>query len=232
MIYNYTVCHYSGRPQMQHLNMDAISHNRVTHPNITIDTYGQPRIVDGKIGGALNLDGNSQFVSLGNQHESCFGNLDLCHHGLLLSTWIRPGQLREGMDIFSSGANGINAWYSGGRLHVSARTLTREWTVQTDKIADNQWQFVEFEWDPTEGLVVYINEQLAAQNSQPTVRSPSDSTGVHPDREKFYIGRGDGSRSNARYANMTIDDVEYWYNNRRYLLAFDYIRRGMCVPDK
>ena len=215
---------------MQHLNMDAISYNRVSHPNITIDIYGQPRIIDGKRGGAVNLDGNSQFVSLGNQHESCLGNLDLCRHGLLMSTWVRPGQLREGMDIFSSGANGIKAWYAGGRLRVSARTLTREWSLETDKIVGNEWQFVEFAWDPVDGLSLYINEQLVAQSSQPSVRLASDVTAAHPDREKFYIGRGDGSRSNARYANMTIDDVEYWYNNRKYLLAFDYIQRGLCEP--
>lgn len=203
--------------------MDATSHNRIPHPNITIETFGQPKIVPGKIGGALYLDGNNQYLSFGNQHGSCLGNLDYCPHGLLLSFWIRPGQLREGMDLLSSGANGLRAWFSGGQLHLSARTLTKEWSLQTNKLAPDRWQFVEFGWDPRDGLAVYVGDKLVAQGKSPVVRS---TTGHHPDNEKFYIGRGDGTRANAHYANITIDDIEYWYNNRKYLIAFDYIQRG------
>lgn len=202
--------------------MDAASSGRIPHPNITIETFGRPRIVEGKVGNALYLDGNSQYVSLGDQHRSCLGNLDHCPHGLLLSSWIKPGRLQEGMDLLSSGTNGLRAWFSGGRLHVTARTTTKQWTLQTDKLTTDRWQFVEFGWDPKDGLAVYVDDQLAAQDTDP---SPSEYSRGHPD-EKFYIGRGDGSRSNSYYANMTIDDVEYWYNNRKYLLAFDYVRRG------
>ena len=85
----------------------------------------------------------AQYASLGAQSDSCLGNLDLCRHGLLFAAWLKPSELREGADLLSTGANGLRAWVQGGRVHVSARTLTREWTVDTDALRANAWQFVE-----------------------------------------------------------------------------------------
>lgn len=97
--------------------MDRITGNRIAHPYLRVDTFGQPEILaDGKIGGALYLDGNGQYASLGRQHKACLGNLDLCRHGLLLATWIKPGQLKDGMDFLSSGANGLKARYANGQV--------------------------------------------------------------------------------------------------------------------
>jgi len=97
--------------------MDAMTGSRVSHPYLRVDTYGQPTIIaDGKIKGALRLDGTGQYASIGRQHDACLGNLDLCRHGMLLSTWIRPGQLQDGMDLISSGSNGIKARYVNGQV--------------------------------------------------------------------------------------------------------------------
>lgn len=201
--------------------MNAITGNRIVHPTMRIEAFGQPRIAPGRVGGALDLDGSNEFVSLGRQQSSCLGNLDLCRHGLLLSAWLQPGQLKEGMDLMSSGVNGLRVWYENGRIKVSARTTTQEWNLETDRVKPSEWQFVEIGWDPKAGLSFYVNEELVAQDTRPDVRRDA----VRPNLE-FYFGRGDGTRSNARYGNFTIDNVEYWTSNRDYLLAFDYIQRG------
>lgn len=207
--------------------MDAMVGSRVSHPRIRIDTFGLPRIAPGRIGGALNLDGSNEFASLGKQQEVCLGNLDLCRHGLLLSAWLRPGQLKDGMDVMSSGSNGVRMWYEGGKLKVSARTSAKEWNLETDRVRSDQWQFVEVGWHPEDGLRFYVNEEQVAQSTGSTART--DPGGSNPDREQFYFGRGDGSRSNARYGNFSLDDVEYWTSNRDYLIAFDYIQRGTLI---
>ena len=104
--------------------MDELSGSgRMPHPSLRLDLTGQPRLVDGKLGKALALDGNAQFLSVDRQGDACLGNLDLCRHGVLVSAWLRPGQLREGMDFLSTGANGITARYVGGQLKVGRLIL-------------------------------------------------------------------------------------------------------------
>jgi len=122
---------------------EMTSDSRIRHSNFSIDLFDRPRLTNGKIGMALNLDGGSQYASIGSQYASCLGNLDFCRHGFLFSAWLRPGQLQDGMDIMSTGSNGIRAWYQNGRLHMSVRTLTRDWTLSTDALKSDQWQFVE-----------------------------------------------------------------------------------------
>ena len=108
----------TGRPVRHNVAMDSITgNNRIVHPYLRVDTSGQPVITgDGKISGALQLNGNGQYASIVRQHASCLGNLDLCRHGMLLSMWIKPGQLQDGMDFISSGTNGVKARYVNGQV--------------------------------------------------------------------------------------------------------------------
>jgi len=222
-------CGDTGRPTRYYLKLDSIVGDRVVQPDLDIRSFGHPNIDDrGKIGGALRLDGTGQYVSLGRQHDACLGNLDLCRHGLLFSGWLRPGSLRDGMDLVSTGANGIRLRYVGGRTRVTARTSAHIWTARTDVIRPDRWHFVEVEWSDEAGLSVYVDNRLVAWASRAIVRPTDGAVRPSPDQEQFYLGRGDGTLSNSRYGNMTVDEVEYWYGNREYLLAFDYIQRGLA----
>ena len=49
---------------------------------------------------------------------------------------------------------------------------------------------------------------------------------LQPEMDRFYLGRGDGSDNDVKYANASMDEVEYWHLNRDDLIAFDYILRG------
>jgi len=210
--------------------MDSIVGDRVVQRDLDVRTFGHPDIDErGKIGGALHLDGSGQYVSLGLQHDACLGNLDLCRHGLLLAGWLRPGTLRDGMDLVSSGANGVRLRYVGGRTRVTARTSTHAWTAHTDAIRPDRWHFVEVAWSDESGLALYVDNRLVARASRAIIRPTDGAVSPSPDHEQFYLGRGDGTLSNSRYGNMTVDDVEYWYGSRDYLLAFDYIQRGLAV---
>ena len=92
-----------------------------------------------------------------------------------------------------------------------------------DEFRSDRWQFVEIGWSPENGLQVFIDNKLVGHASIPIVR---DSTQTVPEMEPFHVGRGDGKQSNSLYGVMTVDDLEYWFGNREYLLAFDYIQRG------
>jgi len=210
--------------------MDSVVGDRVVHPSLHIRIFGRANVDErGKINGALQLDGTGQYVSLGRQHDACLGNLDLCRHGLLLAGWLRPGTLRDGMDLVSTGANGIQLRYSSGQTRVTARTSTHVWTTQTDAIRPDRWHFVEVDWSDEAGLALYVNNRLVARASRGIVRPTDGIMRPSPDLEQFYLGRGDGTLSNSRYGNVTFDEVEYWYGSRDDLLAFDYIQRGLAL---
>ena len=206
--------------------MDYVSGNKLLHPNMMVDLYGNAGTVRGKIGGALQLDGNSQYADFGNQGDSCFGNLDLCQHGMHLAMWLRPGQLNDNMDLIHTGSNGMKVWYANGRLHFSFKTTTQEWKLSTDQFDPLNWQFLEWSWSEDGGIKVYVNTQLVASTNEVKDRPHSDLDHQTMESENFYLGRGDGLSSRHRYGNMTLDEMEYWYGNRDYLLAFDYIQRG------
>jgi len=215
--------------------MDAIVGDRVVDRSLDVRVFGRPHIDErGKVRGALRLDGAGQYASLGRQHDTCLGNLDLCRHGLLLAAWIRPGTLVDGMDLASTGANGVRLRYDDGRTRVTARTSTHVWTTETDAVRPQRWQFVELDWSDEVGLTLYVDGRRVARAEHPAVRPTTGTVQPSPDHEQFYLGRGDGTLSHSRYGNMTMDEVEYWYGSRDHLLAFDYIQRGWtcshCAP--
>lgn len=76
-----------------------------------ISFIGTPEQIDGKIGQALKLDGNSEAVDFGAHSSVCFGNLDYCVFGALYSMWIRPDRIRNNIYFLSSGNNGIRLEY-------------------------------------------------------------------------------------------------------------------------
>ena len=220
----------TGRPTSYFFNMDSIEDRHLTHPDVNIELYANPRLVPGKVRGAIQFDGNSQYAAFKDQSRSCLGNVDLCRHGILLAAWIKPGTLSDNMEFFSTGANGIRAWYEDGSLKVAVRTSTREWEIQTNQFTPNEWQFLEISWEPSKGISLYKNNRLIARSTKQNMRPRDPDDGywseLEIDKVGFYLGRGEGLNINAKYANMTFDEMEYWYGNRDYLIAFDYLQRG------
>ena len=93
-----------------------------------------------------------------------------------------------------------------------------------------QWQYLEFAWDPTSGLQIYINNQQVATSGEPKARNKVHLGYIlQPEMDRFYLGRGDGSDNDVKYANASLDEVEYWHLNRDDLIAFDYILRGKVL---
>ena len=219
-------CPYiSGRPRNVHVDMNNIAGNRLAHESVDVRLFGNPTIVSGKVGGALRMDGNSQYASLNDQSRECLGNVDRCRHGTLWSAWIKPGQLQNGMELMSTGANGLRLWYDQNKLRAVAKTTNQEWQLETGRFTSGDWQFVELSWSRDMGLALYINNVLVARDRTAAARAASDGN-IRGEAAHFYLGRGPAVTQNARYANISMDDMEQWSGSRQYLLAFDYIQRG------
>lgn len=75
--------------------------NKPLHSILNIEVSGTTGRSSGKLGESLKLDGG--YASLGRQEDTCFGNLDVCRQGALLTFWIKPISLENGMDIISTG---------------------------------------------------------------------------------------------------------------------------------
>jgi hypothetical protein len=98
--------------------------------------------------------------------------------------------------------------------------------LSTDSFDANNWQFLETSWSEQDGIRVYVNNKMIASSNKFSARADSDLDQQNAESANFYLGRGNGLSSRSRNANMTLDEMEYWYGNRAYLLAFDYIQRG------
>ncbi|KAL5005761.1 hypothetical protein ScPMuIL_016919 [Solemya velum] len=213
-----------GRPTKQYFGMDDLDGNQIQHPSIMIETYGSPKLVEGKIGAALRLNGNNQWVDLGEHQDTCLGNLDNCHHGITIAMWFYAHRLRSNTYFLSTGKNGITLYYHRRQLKVQAKTTSRTWETGTDEVEAQEWYFLEISWDPETGLELYLNNGLMGASSEYSVNSLSIPDDLMLAR--FYIGRGNIDMGAALYGDATFDELEYWYGPRHYLIAHGYIQRG------
>ena len=216
----------SGRPTKHMFYMDQKSGNRLLHPSIMVNLHGNPKLVPGRVGNALRLDGHNQYADLGEQGGSCFGNLDLCRHGVLLGMWMRPGDMKNNMYYLSSGLNGIKLNYENNMLQSTLSTTTQQWSLSTNQLRPNRWYYVEYSFHPDDGLKMYANNQLIGETIVAIPRELGDDFEYRGSMDKFYLGRPNIGVNNFRYGNVTLDEMEYWYAPRDYLIAHNYLQRG------
>jgi hypothetical protein len=105
--------------------MDAISQGRLVHDSMVVTAIGRPSIIGGKVNSAVQLDGDRDSLDFGDRSNDCFGNLDLCPHGVMLSLWLRPEKLQEPAYFLSSGNNGISLRYQDRKLQVESETVPK-----------------------------------------------------------------------------------------------------------
>ena len=201
--------------------MEGLHENIVIHPDYTIHLTGNPQLVQGKIGKALQFSQQGQYASLGEHREDCLGNLDYCHHGVLLSSWVKFGDMVEDMQYMSTGQNGIKMWYEDGKVVCSFGTSTKQWTLPYDGFYPDQWFFIEYSWHAKKGLHLYVNNRLVAEAT-----NTSDKDGQYNKKlNGVYFAHGEVP-DDGLTGNITFDEIEYTYADRDYLTAFGYIDRG------
>ena len=186
---------------------------------------GNPLLVSGKIGNALHLTGNRQYVDFGKRGDSCLTNLDACNFGISIFFWVKINEYNTNMYLLSTGDGGIKVYYNLGYIYITVDHGRKSWRMSVPQVTKRTWHFFELSWHADFGLSFYIDnelQKLVSHRSIPEVR-PTGS-------EHFYIGAPNtedvrGQRYN--YASMDVDEVEIWYGRREELLAFDYIVRGI-----
>lgn len=211
-----------GRPDHMLINMDSVQGGRVQHPSLNVPVRGNAVTVPGRINNAIRLDGNGQYIDVGDQRDNCFGNVELCKNGLTGSMLLNFRNLEDNTYYLSTGG-GLRLYYSDGKLFASVDKSGKRWEVGVPNVRKDKWYFVEYTWHPEKGLQLYVDNKLAGETRQPRTVAQNPVAG------NVLIGAAntqdtDGRR--FRYANALVDEYETWTSNRENLIAFDYIARG------
>ena len=212
-------------PDWYRIECERIRGNKLLDEDLDITVFGNPRLVNGKVGNALDLNGRGQYADAGNHYVRCLGNLDHCRHGAYTGMWIRPGQFENDANVLYTGRNGAKIWVENGQLRTRWSTTGRTWGIDYDDMPQNRWYYLEYSWHPTRGLVMLIDNEVVAQDTLGGQRTGGFYT--EEDAYHFFLGRDHDDPVNSANANVTLDEVEYWYSNRDYLIAWNYINRGM-----
>ena len=190
--------------------METAQNGVVYHPRFTVNLEMGATLVKGKVGNAVFLNGNGQFVDLGNHMDKCLANLDRCNHGITMSMWLNPRALQDNTYFLSSPTYSL--YYKDGQLQSQFRSGGKEWNVATPKFRSNTWQQVMLSWEPESGLIMYIDDMIVSKDARAREflqRDESSSEG------SLYIGKSSDSAdpTNPRTADSVVDEVQYWYAN-------------------
>ena len=205
--------------------MNDIRNDKLPEPeSLNVTAQGHPEVVPGKRDNAIELDGNSQYLDLGQHPDSCLGNLTECRHGTTGSMWAKFKEFKQNTYYYTNG-NGVAVYYKDDKLRYSFTSGNQRWEVDIADLDADRWYFLEYTWEAEKGLRVYVNNRLQGTDARPQ-RVPR-KTGTRTNH--VYIGRANSDDENGRhfrFPDVVIDDVETWYADRDYLVAFGYLVRG------
>ena len=177
-----------------------------------------PRLVDGKVGTALRLEGAE--LNYGRPNE-CFYNIDLCTNGLSISMWVKYFYINPDTDGLGQ-PEGENVILDGGGFYPECQGLHLSRTEYTNfqvNIFDSTtnhygnvpygdelvWKHLVFSWKGnSEPIDLYQNGCLGFGSS--TVVAGAARTTSYD----FKIG-GNGRGGAVQRGNFALDHVLMWY---------------------
>jgi Protein of unknown function (DUF1553)/Protein of unknown function (DUF1549)/Concanavalin A-like lectin/glucanases superfamily/Planctomycete cytochrome C len=189
---------------------------------------GKPRLVEGRIGKAVHLDGDS-WLDAGD--VGAFGFFDKFSMG----AWIKPAN-GDGGAILSrmvdtDRADGYNLLLSGGKIHVQ---LVKRWLddairVETeDAIRPGEWHHVLFTYDGSRlanGIKIYVDGRPAKVKVNLDDLNQNFNT-----KEPFRIGAGGGSRFRGAIDDVRIYDDVIAPADSAAVANVDWIRTIVTTP--
>ena len=202
--------------------MDRINNGRVVHPYINARVYGNAGTTRGRINNAVRLDGRSQYIDIGDQSDSCLGNMAKCRHGYTGSMYLNIKDFRDN-DYYLSTGTGMNIFYQNGKTNfvVYDKENQRRWLVEVPGLRRDQWYNLQYTWHKDRGLRIYLDNKLVGRSDgEPFYSFPQG-------RSDVLIGRANPNAvpyGRNNYANVEVDNFEVWYLDRDDLISRNIIQ--------
>ena len=172
---------------------------------------GDVKLVPGKRGRALYVNGVNQRVNLGNQRHNCMGDLEKCNNGFIMAMWIQMHKHDDTEYYISNGGQthqsiGVAMTLRKRKIKAAFGTATRTWDSIYDADVDMQtWYHVVLAWDIATGGKLYINGLLVSHDQNGSTLTSNKQPKAYVD---FILGA-----SNRDYKNpgeMTLDELRIW----------------------
>ena len=196
---------------------------RVLHENFTITLHNGASLVniDDKFGNGLQLKGSREYASLGDQKDSCTGNIEKCSYGLTITFFIKLRNIHKDAYLFSSGTHSIHL--KSGRCYVEFMLPNKTWEVSMNGFEKNRWYRLEVSWDEDKGLQFYVDKRKVAHQieGRRETHVASDYT--------IYLGRPSGDDESFNSPDVLIDQMEFWFANRDHVMAFGLLEDGTLI---
>lgn len=157
--------------------------------SINGSVVGNPSLVGGLHGQALQLNNINDFINYGNRSSECYANPAACTDGVTFSFWIQQKEHQSGF-ILASTRYGYDSYGYYIRVRDSDRAI--KFSVKevdlfqyiSVKVPDiNVWYHVAFTWRKDENVTGYINGCDAGVDEETRPRSEPFRT-----YHSLYIG--------------------------------------------
>ena len=172
---------------------------------------GDVKLVPGKRGRALYVNGVDQWVNLGNQRHSCMGNLIKCNNGFVMAMWIQFHK-KDGVEHYicsgghASKSIGVAINMRDKKLRTTFRTETHFWDIFYEgTVYLHTWYHVVVTWNIANGGTVYINGILVRHVQDGVTKTSNTNGDVYVE---FILGAANGNY--AEPGEMTLDELRIW----------------------
>ena len=167
-----------------------------------------PRIVPGKVGSALRLEGAE--LDYGRPNTECFYDVSLCTNGLSVSLWVKfYARAIEQMILDGSGyyqeTRGMSIYQTNEQLGVHVFHDNTGYMRRATYEDLFHWQHIVFTWNVSIDILLYLNGCPTGRNPLHFPIIPKSVT------SNFKIG-GNHWGGAAQRGNIALDHVLMWYD--------------------
>ena len=173
--------------------------------------FGDVKLVPGKRGRALYVNGIDQRVNLGNQRHNCMGDLNKCNKGFVMAMWIQMHNNDDTEYYISSGGQthksiGVAMMMHDKKLRTVFRTATHLWDLTYDgTVYLHYWYHMVLVWNIAFGGKVYMNGVVINQDHNGSSMTSNKWPNAYVD---FILG--DDNRDFIYQGEMTLDELRIW----------------------
>jgi hypothetical protein len=162
-----------------------------------------PDFVEGKLGGALSLDGVGEFVEINPDNEDLLSGFDENGEqaGFSISSWFKVGAFEKTWQCLVAKGEG-NRWRihrRGGESIMTGNGGNADVSAGSIAVDDDEWHHLALISTPEEGVVLYVDGEIEGESGPPNLQDNDNP---------MMIGENPDARN--RTWNGLVDDLAFF----------------------